>query len=231
MIVDDRIYEFRGLSTDTKPTNVARKSVFIEMDTSKSYVFNGTEWIEGSSGGGGTSVEANPELLPTDKETLHSIRINSTKYKVQDVLVAGENIKTLNGNSILGSGDMIIGGGCDKPLTYNIIDESTPQTIILASGSVTIFRSKDLESITVNFEEDYDTDDNVGWYSEIIFRNDSNVNLIINNNKVKYIQFGRRVESFNNLTLSTNASIDMIFFYDGIDTLCYVSEVVDKVGE
>lgn len=226
MIVDNRIYEFRGLSTDTKPTNVAKKSIFIEMDTSKSYVFNGAEWIEGSSGGGGTSVEANPELLPTDKETLHSIRINSTRYKVQDVLVAGENIKTLNGNSILGSGDMIIGGGGGQPLVYNIVSESTPQVNQLTNATVTIYNNNRLESLTINFEADYKN--TLGWISEVIFRNSNEPTLTINNNEVKYIQFGRRI-AYDKIKLSTDATIDMIFFYDGIDTLCYVSEVVDSI--
>ncbi len=41
--------EYRGLSTDTKPTeNVVNGSVFIEMDTKKIYMFDaeGTEWKE-----------------------------------------------------------------------------------------------------------------------------------------------------------------------------------------
>ena len=38
----------------------------------------------------------------------------------QDTLVAGTNIKTINGNSLLGSGDMVIsGGGTTVTLTDN----------------------------------------------------------------------------------------------------------------
>ena len=38
----------------------------------------------------------------------------------QDTLVAGTNIKTINGNSLLGSGDMVIsGGGATVTLTDN----------------------------------------------------------------------------------------------------------------
>lgn len=41
--------EYRGLSTDEKPTeNVVNGSVFIEMDTGKVYMFDGegSEWKE-----------------------------------------------------------------------------------------------------------------------------------------------------------------------------------------
>jgi len=48
------VYEFRGLSTDTKPTNdfVGNGSTFLEMNTGKVYVYNAAEttaanrWIE-----------------------------------------------------------------------------------------------------------------------------------------------------------------------------------------
>jgi hypothetical protein len=40
--------EIYGLSTDTKPTDVPNGSIFVEMDTSKLYVFDGDSliWIE-----------------------------------------------------------------------------------------------------------------------------------------------------------------------------------------
>ena len=37
-------YEYKGLSTDTKPTNCAVNSLFLELDTGDFYFFNGTEW-------------------------------------------------------------------------------------------------------------------------------------------------------------------------------------------
>ncbi len=40
--------KYFGLSTDTKPTEVANGSVFLEMDTSKLYLYDAqnAEWIE-----------------------------------------------------------------------------------------------------------------------------------------------------------------------------------------
>lgn len=44
-----KTYEFRGLSTDTKPTEEATNgSIFFEMDTCKVFMFNGDSktWVE-----------------------------------------------------------------------------------------------------------------------------------------------------------------------------------------
>lgn len=40
--------EYAGLSTDTKPTNCATGSIFVEVDTGKVYFFNsvGSTWVE-----------------------------------------------------------------------------------------------------------------------------------------------------------------------------------------
>lgn len=45
----------------------------------------------------------------------------------QDALVSGTNIKTINGNSILGSGDMTISGGGVTPADY-VMEESHGST-------------------------------------------------------------------------------------------------------
>ena len=38
--------EFKGLSTDTKPTNCAINSMFLELDTGDFYYFTGTDWAK-----------------------------------------------------------------------------------------------------------------------------------------------------------------------------------------
>lgn len=60
---DYSIQRLRGLSMDTKPTDVPNGSEFREMDTGKKFLYSaaGTEWIEqpccgGGSGGGGGNV-------------------------------------------------------------------------------------------------------------------------------------------------------------------------------
>lgn len=37
-------YEYKGLSTDEKPTNAGVNSLFLELDTGDFYYFDGSDW-------------------------------------------------------------------------------------------------------------------------------------------------------------------------------------------
>ena len=39
-------HEYKGLSTDTKPTNAGVNSLFLELDTGEIYYFNGEAWVK-----------------------------------------------------------------------------------------------------------------------------------------------------------------------------------------
>jgi hypothetical protein len=39
-------YEFKGLSTDTKPESCGVNSLFFELDTGDFYYFTGVEWLK-----------------------------------------------------------------------------------------------------------------------------------------------------------------------------------------
>ena len=54
-------------------------------------------------------------------------------WKKQDTLVSGENIKTINGESILGSGDITIGGGSGGGEDIRYFTEFTVEDVIEAS--------------------------------------------------------------------------------------------------
>lgn len=66
-------------------------------------------------------------LTPTDKQQIESaIQQNTDDIIVlqnnkQDVLISGENIKTINNESILGSGNIEIGGGGGGTSNYNAL--------------------------------------------------------------------------------------------------------------
>lgn len=86
-------------------------------------------------------------------------------YSKQDTLVSGENIKTINGESILGSGDIVIseGGGVSgsAQLPANYISSNVPQLCTIPSGKVTIFSTPQTEGVkmqlsTVDMEPDKD---------------------------------------------------------------------------
>ena len=38
--------DYRGVSGDTKPTDAALNSLFLEVDTKDFYYFDGTEWLK-----------------------------------------------------------------------------------------------------------------------------------------------------------------------------------------
>lgn len=40
------IYQYGGLSTDSKPTECGVNSLFLELDTKKVYYFDGSAWNE-----------------------------------------------------------------------------------------------------------------------------------------------------------------------------------------
>lgn len=74
----------------------------------------------------GEADNAEP-LTPTDKQQMESaIQQNTDDIIVlqnnkQDVLISGENIKTINNESILGSGNIEIGGGGGGTSNYNAL--------------------------------------------------------------------------------------------------------------
>lgn len=71
----------------------------------------------------------------------------------QDTLVSGETIKTINGESILGSGNITISGGGgasgSAQLPANYISSNVAQGCIIPSGKVTIFSIPQTEGVTM----------------------------------------------------------------------------------
>lgn len=51
-------YEFKGLSTDTKPTDCEVNSLFLELDTGYFYYFDGSDWVKTKSGDGYTTFKS-----------------------------------------------------------------------------------------------------------------------------------------------------------------------------
>lgn len=94
-------WDFVGLSTDTKPTpetseKVVDGSTFYCSDTSKLYVFCGSNWYERKplgGGGGGTSYTAGTGINIADD----TISVDTTT--IQEKLTAGTNI-TISDNTI-----------------------------------------------------------------------------------------------------------------------------------
>tara|TARA_R110000850_G_scaffold277065_1_gene422053 strand:+ start:46668 stop:48764 length:2097 start_codon:yes stop_codon:yes gene_type:complete len=88
------------------------------LDTGDNYAWDGSDWDKLSgvvdiSGKEDVSNKSNSDtdFASTSKfPTWNAIWTKALSY-FQAILVSGTNIKTLNGNSILGSGDLVVGGG------------------------------------------------------------------------------------------------------------------------
>lgn len=95
----------------------------------------GQEIIDSASGGGGvTDVTATAPIVSTGGTTPdismavadagHDGYLSSTDWNTfndkQELLVSATNIKTINGSSVLGSGDLVVGGGSGLKGIHNV---------------------------------------------------------------------------------------------------------------
>lgn len=97
----------------------------------------------------GAQIEQVIESLPNypSKE-----QIEEDLAKKQDLLKSGENIKTINGESILGAGNIEIAGGGGG--NANVIQVATKSELPNVGGSVhTVYFVKD-ESATYRFDDE-----------------------------------------------------------------------------
>ena len=75
------------------------------------YISDGTKWIYHKDNYQATQSEVNSGIVSTKWISPFTFE-NANKWNTkQSTLVSGTNIKTINGNSLLGSGDLIISGG------------------------------------------------------------------------------------------------------------------------
>lgn len=95
-------------------------------------------------------------IIETSLDTQYIFSQEVTKRKwqdKQDTLKSGENIKTINGESILGSGNITISGGGgtsgSAQLPANYISSNIAQGCIIPSGKVTIFSIPQTEGVTM----------------------------------------------------------------------------------
>jgi hypothetical protein len=94
-------------------------------------IYSGTTWQVYAQVGGtsGDVVTVNGTQTLTNK----TIAFNSnTLTGVQPTLVSGTNIKTINGGSVLGSGDLAVGGG--SLIFLQAVTASNSATVVLENG-------------------------------------------------------------------------------------------------
>lgn len=116
-----------GLSTDTKPSSPPDNCLFVERNTGDVYKSLSSAWALAPFGTGLLTVTKINKVTVTAPATgatltipdgttintgaggtLGSNAFTSTSY--QPTLVSGTNIKTINGSTVLGSGDLVVSG-------------------------------------------------------------------------------------------------------------------------
>lgn len=117
MITFDTFYTIQrvsGLSQDDKPLGMKPGSIFMELDTGKTFIFDGETWHEQPSGGGGDEWELIKEIPIAEEvsyveETFAKtyrrflMRINSPNLSANRVLVFmfnGKNSNTFQNNAM-----------------------------------------------------------------------------------------------------------------------------------
>lgn len=104
-----------------------------------------------ASAGGGGSVTVNNTLTSTStSEALSAAQGKTLQDTKQANLVSGTNIKTINGTSILGSGDIVIsgGGGASVPVLRAI--DTTGRTLAAADlGNLVRYNSASNANFTI----------------------------------------------------------------------------------
>lgn len=91
------------LSSDTKPTAVTGH-ILIEEDTGDVFYESAAAWVKNTTGGGGSAWGSITGTLSNQTD------LQSALDAKQATLVSATNIKTINGSSVLGSGDLVVSG-------------------------------------------------------------------------------------------------------------------------
>lgn len=103
------------LSTDVKPTElVYATSKLFELDTFKSFIFNGTEWLPVSSGGG----LGNQELFDILKNVFCVDMVYSANGEISDNTVLNHTFNQIT-NSLYSCILVVFGDGTTKVFTLN----------------------------------------------------------------------------------------------------------------
>lgn len=104
-------------------------------------------WTNAASGGG-TLTETDPIYSASPASGITSTDITNWNGK-QNALVSGTNIKTVNGNSLLGSGNIEISGGTPTAMTDQEIDDAVD-----ANWAIAVLHTIGLEAFIVSVTDD-----------------------------------------------------------------------------
>lgn len=109
----------------------------------------------------GLEPEVISEMTPTDIISELIKKVEELEKSKQDLLVSGNNIKTINGSSILGEGDLVISGGSSSG-SYSDLTEKPQIEGIELKGN------KTLKELGIQPEGNYATSEDLGNIDKIL---------------------------------------------------------------
>ncbi len=130
---DSSTQKFYGLSTDTKPTNCTNGSIFIELDTTKSYIFDAstTIWTEIQKQSGGGSLSISSLSISQEVCELGSSESITVSWTLDGTATSQE----INGTSVTGTSK-----------TFTNVQSATTYVLSVSNGTTTVS-----ESVSVDF--------------------------------------------------------------------------------
>jgi hypothetical protein len=87
------------------PASGSLKTIYIAEDTNKTYRWTGSVYVEISASAAAATWGAITGTLSSQTDLQNALNAK------QATLVSGTNIKTINGSSVLGAGDLVVSGG------------------------------------------------------------------------------------------------------------------------
>ncbi|HEY9701241.1 MAG TPA: hypothetical protein V6C58_02290, partial [Allocoleopsis sp.] len=129
--------------TDLPTSNISAGVNYFVVNEGRWYFYNGSQWIKHSE----TDYQSQITTLQSSVVNLQNSdsSLTTSLSNKQNNLISGTNIKTINGNSLLGSGDLTFSGGGTIDLSSkqdNLISGTNIKTIngnsLLGSGDLII---------------------------------------------------------------------------------------------
>lgn len=142
-----------------KQGTTATVRYFFQAGEVVDFVYDGTNYIAVNEGIATTTYYGVTKLSSATNSTSAAMAATPAAVKAaydhasskQDALVSGTNIKTINGESILGSGDIAVGGGGGGGTLTDTYDSSTKTlTLGLSSGSLTDTYDSTTKTLTLS---------------------------------------------------------------------------------
>ena len=212
------VYNFSSTSEDIENKGLIQYT-FTDSDESKIYIYFILDWSYLDIGINDYSTEYD---LSERSFTLEYSPVIKSYLKKQDKLVSGENIKTLNGESLVGSGNISIKVGNTNNIgNVDLLDTFLSIKTLYGLSVICNSVSDALNSVKIYSKPNIQTSDLVNTISF-----PQNFNLKIGDREIAFNNILRSI-SFK----STNQTKRSDFTYSDDTGTCYISDSIEITGD